>query len=225
MPVPSNISELSTTPGSNSPAGSESPATFDDYMRAFAAFIAQLRDGKADSSLAVLLAGTQTITGAKTFSLPIVGSITGNAATATNATNAAIATGPAASTTVAGIQENSTDAEAQTGTATDRTVTPDNLGATVLGMGQTFQDVKASRALSTNYTNSSGRTIFVTVSVTSTAVSVVSLLIDGSVRMFNTVPSAGQGVNVGAPIPPGSTYQVTNSAGTPLIAHWHELRA
>lgn len=80
MPVPSSINDLSTTPGSNSPAGSESPATFDDYMRTFAAFIAQLRDGKADSALAVLLSGAQTITGAKTFSVPIVGSVTGTAA-------------------------------------------------------------------------------------------------------------------------------------------------
>lgn len=45
MPVPSLITELSQTAGSNSPAGSESPITTDDYLRAHAAFIAQLRDG------------------------------------------------------------------------------------------------------------------------------------------------------------------------------------
>ena len=61
MPVPSAITELSTTPGSNSPSGSESPATFDDYMRTFAAFIAQLRDGKAATTDAVLLTGAQTV--------------------------------------------------------------------------------------------------------------------------------------------------------------------
>lgn len=44
MPVPSAITDLSTTPASNSPAGSESPAVLDDYLRAHAAFIAQLRD-------------------------------------------------------------------------------------------------------------------------------------------------------------------------------------
>lgn len=43
MPVPSDITALSTTAASNSPAGSESPATADDYFRAHAAFIAQLR--------------------------------------------------------------------------------------------------------------------------------------------------------------------------------------
>lgn len=46
MPVPASINDLSTTAGSNSPPGSESPAVLDDYLRAHAAFIAQLRDGK-----------------------------------------------------------------------------------------------------------------------------------------------------------------------------------
>lgn len=50
MPVPSTITSLSTTAGSNSPAGSESPALIDDYLRAHAAFIATLRDGKVDLS-------------------------------------------------------------------------------------------------------------------------------------------------------------------------------
>lgn len=73
MPVPSAIGDLSTTPGSNFPLGSENPATFDDYMRTFAAFIAQLRDGKQDGALSVLLAGDQTVNGVKTFSsAPVV---------------------------------------------------------------------------------------------------------------------------------------------------------
>lgn len=44
MPVPANIAALSTTAGSNSPPGSEAVTTVDDYLRAHAAFIAQLRD-------------------------------------------------------------------------------------------------------------------------------------------------------------------------------------
>jgi hypothetical protein len=46
MPVPSAITDLSQTAGSNSPTGGESPTTADDYFRAFASFIALLRDGK-----------------------------------------------------------------------------------------------------------------------------------------------------------------------------------
>jgi hypothetical protein len=44
MPVPSTIDELSPTPASNFPIGSEYLTTADDYFRAHAAFMAQLRD-------------------------------------------------------------------------------------------------------------------------------------------------------------------------------------
>ena len=43
MPVPSDITALSTTAASNSPAGSETPSSIDDYLRSHASFIAQLR--------------------------------------------------------------------------------------------------------------------------------------------------------------------------------------
>jgi hypothetical protein len=46
MPVPSLITDLSTTAASNSPAGAESArGTIDDYLRAHASFIAQNRAG------------------------------------------------------------------------------------------------------------------------------------------------------------------------------------
>lgn len=54
MPVPSDITALSAIAASNSPLGSESPATADDYFRAHAAFIAQLRaviGGAADPNI------------------------------------------------------------------------------------------------------------------------------------------------------------------------------
>jgi hypothetical protein len=65
MPVPTVIGSLSTIAASNSPSGSESPATTDDYFRAYAAFIASLRDTKE----ATLTAGTidQYLRGDKTF--------------------------------------------------------------------------------------------------------------------------------------------------------------
>ena len=48
MPVPSLITDLSTTAASNSPAGAESArGTIDDYLRAHASFIAQTRAGSS----------------------------------------------------------------------------------------------------------------------------------------------------------------------------------
>lgn len=49
MPVPSAITDLSATPASNSPPGSESPSSIDDYLRSHASFIAQLRSALASA--------------------------------------------------------------------------------------------------------------------------------------------------------------------------------
>lgn len=65
MPVPSSIAQLSQTPGSNSPAGSESPALLDDYQRAAFAFIAQLRDGVVSAAPVDLASAATTDIGAQ----------------------------------------------------------------------------------------------------------------------------------------------------------------
>jgi hypothetical protein len=44
VPVPASIADLSQTPASNYPLGSEPLTTADDYFRTYAAFIAELRD-------------------------------------------------------------------------------------------------------------------------------------------------------------------------------------
>jgi len=79
MPIPSAISDLSTTPSLNSPAGSESPALVDDYLRTHAAFIKQVSDSKDTLDAAnVKLTGNQTIAGTKTFSsAPVVPGLNG----------------------------------------------------------------------------------------------------------------------------------------------------
>ena len=50
MPVPASINDLSPTESSNFPAGTETPRSADNYLRAHAAFIAQLRDGKTEET-------------------------------------------------------------------------------------------------------------------------------------------------------------------------------
>jgi hypothetical protein len=64
MPVPSSIDDLSTTPGSNSPSGSETPTEGDNYLRTLSAFIAQLRDR--------LISGTYTPTGFAGLNVSVV---------------------------------------------------------------------------------------------------------------------------------------------------------
>jgi hypothetical protein len=64
MPVPSVITDLSTTAGSNSPAGTDPIGTdADNYIRAHAAFIAQLRDGSKNLELGTATAPALAFTG------------------------------------------------------------------------------------------------------------------------------------------------------------------
>ena len=60
MPVPSAITDLSQTAGSNYPSGGESPITADNYFQAYASFIALLRDGKGHSTQTTLASATAT---------------------------------------------------------------------------------------------------------------------------------------------------------------------
>lgn len=88
MPVPSLITDLSTTASSNSPAGSETPAEGDNYIRALSAFIASLRDklnGTAatgtvkDATFSGTMAGAAAWASLQTF---MVGLNVGNSAQA-----------------------------------------------------------------------------------------------------------------------------------------------
>ena len=77
MPVPTLISELSQTAGSNSPPGTESPTTADDYLRTYAGFIATLRDGKGFSDPVQLASGATTdIGGQNSLFVEITGTTT-----------------------------------------------------------------------------------------------------------------------------------------------------
>lgn len=75
MPVPTNITDLSTTPAANSPAGSETPSLIDDYLRTQASFIATLRDEAKSRSFAVAAAGGTADAITATYS-PAVTSLT-----------------------------------------------------------------------------------------------------------------------------------------------------
>lgn len=77
MPVPSNLSDLSTTAGSNSPAGSENPATADDYLRTVFSFIAQMWQGDLGApEVQVASAATANIGGGASPFVEITGTTT-----------------------------------------------------------------------------------------------------------------------------------------------------
>lgn len=123
----------------------------------------------------------------------------------------------------AGVSEYATNTEAQTATATDRTVTPANLGATITGINQTWQDVIASRVQGTSYQNTTGRPIM------------VNILASGNNSFIQASANNSVWVNVGRSgsdrisgaffiVPPGWYYRLAGSPGNDLVVVWSELR-
>jgi hypothetical protein len=95
-----------------------------------------------------------------------------------------------------------------------------------IGLQQTWQDVTASRAYGTTYTNSTGRPIFIVVGTSASSLNgSLGITIDGvMVNGGNSAPNGG-GVTVSCLIPPGSTYSVSVTGGSvAALANWQELR-
>lgn len=128
----------------------------------------------------------------------------------------------AATTAYAGVSEFSTDAEAQAGTDPAKAVTPDNLGATVLGIGQSWQNVAGSRSQGVTYTNTTGRTIAVSVVGVVAASGSFLLVVAGSTfQAFNNAAGVATTSSVFAVVESGQTYSVS---GATSISSWRELR-
>jgi hypothetical protein len=99
-----------------------------------------------------------------------------------------------------------------------------------IGWGQTWQNLTGSRSVGTTYTNSTGKPIFIAVSIFLEGIlqSVAQLYVSG-VLVGQTVSSTAgySGVGSGSPmtaiVPNGATYQAIAANGYTLI-QWAELR-
>jgi hypothetical protein len=93
-----------------------------------------------------------------------------------------------------------------------------------LGIGQTWQDVSGSRAVSTTYTNSTGRPIQVAVGVSLNNTGTFTNLVVGGINA-SRVQGTGSGLytyELRAIVPTGASYSV--SGGLPTLSTWRELR-
>ncbi|MEX9216271.1 phage tail protein [Providencia rettgeri] len=97
-----------------------------------------------------------------------------------------------------------------------------------LGYGQTWQNVTASRVIGTNYTNATGKPIFVSVSTNGARDNYIGL--DAYVNDVLVARSVGYGGNSKPQatiiVPPGATYKFNYSSGVVGngISIWSELR-
>lgn len=98
------------------------------------------------------------------------------------------------------------------------------------GFGMTWQNMLASRAAGTIYTNTSGGPIFVQGDLYSTAGTLLTFWvypggsIPAGVEVDVTQMAANVSGSVGGIVPNGDSYQITQSAGTPTMYRWAEFR-
>jgi hypothetical protein len=144
----------------------------------------------------------------------ITGNLNGNATTAATATLAVTATNGIYSTTQPPGTANTTIATTAFVSAAFAAY-----GGSGLGIGQTWQNVKNSRNLSTDYTNTTNKPIAVSI-VCNPGTNAINGFVDNiNITQANSTSSFNSGMFM--IVPPGSTYKVTSNMP---ITIWAELR-
>jgi hypothetical protein len=100
--------------------------------------------------------------------------------------------------------------------------TQEYVGTQALGVGQTWQNVTASRAVGTTYTNTTGRPIVVSIATTAPAPVLSLLTVNGLTVSWQQV--GGERNTVSAVVPNGNTYVLGQIFGSLSAADWFELR-
>ncbi len=116
-----------------------------------------------------------------------------------------------------------------TGTdTTESIISPDKLDTKIktlaIGEGQTWQNMTASRAINTVYTNSTGRTIEVSVRGALSTSAAIFAEIDGAIDLGGGSATSGAVIGITFLVPPGSTYRVFPQGGSLSGVTWSELR-
>jgi hypothetical protein len=99
------------------------------------------------------------------------------------------------------------------------------ISAISIGIGQSWQDVKSTRAVATTYTNTTGKPILVIPTLTINTASSIQVTIAGLTFRGSAFGSAGGQVSTSFIVPNGVSYSVTTNAGSPSIDTWIELRS
>ena len=93
-----------------------------------------------------------------------------------------------------------------------------NVSGGFFGVGQTWQNVTASRVLGTTYTNTTGKPIVITVSSNAGGGAGEGYI--NNVQILIVVEGGDSNQSFNFIVPNGSTYKVTWAS----VTHWFELR-
>jgi hypothetical protein len=155
-------------------------------------------------TMAAQNANAVAITGG-TVVATFTGNLTGN--------TAGVHTGAVTGNVTGNITGSSGSCTGNAATATTATTATNVTNA--IGQGQTWQNMSASRALATNYTNSTGKPILVSVTIIGAA----NITVDSIVAAASSVGNAGNSLTT--IVPNGSVYSVTSGGA---FSTWAELR-
>ena len=118
-----------------------------------------------------------------------------------------------------------TAADMAAGASSSTWVSPRRFGASALGIGQTWQDMTASRAWATTYTNTTGKPIQISIIAYDPAAGnfYIGLNVGGRLVAEHYLGANGR-ATVFAIVPPGATYRVERQDTNDTITGWMELR-
>jgi hypothetical protein len=92
-----------------------------------------------------------------------------------------------------------------------------------IGSNQTWQNVKSNRALSTNYTNSTGKPIVVSFYGHSDSTTDFQIYVNGTLCAVDSEGTSHYG-GTSAIVPNGATYKCQITSGNATLDVWSELR-
>lgn len=104
------------------------------------------------------------------------------------------------------------------GTSTSNVMSQKAVTDALLGINQNWVDVKSQRSANTDYTNSTGKPIFVSISSPGSGGAAGGLIVNGIT--VGVISSASAAMSIGAVIPAGANYKYTSTN----IGAWVELR-